>query len=148
MKGHRLSIKEIEAFRYYLREEEKSQNTQEKYIRDVTAFCSYCPGIWKHPCEDFNSLTQLIVHESQEAIFFMNGQALDLFGAGRYTLETQNIPRIGKILNRTTGDQTPFHCEVYFINKQSRENKTVPQSIPDGIDCGTCFYICQKMSLR
>ena len=33
--------------------------------------------IWKHPCEDFNSLTQLIVHASQEAIFFMNSQALD-----------------------------------------------------------------------
>ena len=73
--------------------------------------------IWKHPCEDFNSLTQLIVHESQEAIFFMNGQAFDLFGPGRYTLETQNIPLIGKALNRTTGDKTPFHCEIYFINK-------------------------------
>lgn len=47
----------------------------------------------------------------------MNGQALDLFGPGRYTLETQNIPKIGKILNRAAGDQTPFHCEVYFINK-------------------------------
>lgn len=73
--------------------------------------------IWKHPCEDFNSLTQLIVHESQEAIFFMNGQALDLFTAGRYTLETQNIPLIGKMFNLMTGDRTPFHCEVYFINK-------------------------------
>ena len=73
--------------------------------------------IWKHPSEDFNSLTQLIVHESQEAIFFLNGQALDLFGPGRYTLETQNIPKIGKFLNRATGGETPFHCEVYFINK-------------------------------
>ncbi len=82
-----------------------------KYEGDNSTF------IWKHPCEDFNSLTQLIVHESQEAIFMMNGQALDLFGAGRYTLETQNIPKIGKILNRTTDGQTPFHCEVYFINK-------------------------------
>ncbi len=82
-----------------------------KYEGDNSTF------IWKHPLEDFNSLTQLIVHESQEAIFFMNGQALDLFGPGRYTLETQNIPKIGKILNRATGDETPFHCEVYFINK-------------------------------
>ncbi len=82
-----------------------------KYEGDNSTF------IWKHPCEDFNSLTQLIVHESQEAIFFMNGQALDLFGAGRYTLETQNIPKIGKFLNRATGDETPFHAEVYFINK-------------------------------
>ena len=82
-----------------------------KYEGDNSTF------IWKHPCEDFNALTQLIVHESQEAIFFMNGQALDLFGAGRYTLETQNIPMIGKVLNRATGDKSPFHCEVYFINK-------------------------------
>ena len=82
-----------------------------KYEGDNSTF------IWKHPLEDFNSLTQLIVHESQEAIFFMNGQALDLFGPGRYTLETQNIPKICKLLNRTTNDQTPFHCEVYFINK-------------------------------
>ena len=76
--------------------------------------------IWKHPCEDFNSLSQLIVHESQEAVFMMNGQALDLFGAGRYTLETQNIPLIGKALNRLTGDTSPFHCEVYFINKTEK----------------------------
>lgn len=82
-----------------------------KYEGDNTTF------IWKHPCEDFNSLTQLIVHESQEAVFMMNGQALDLFGLGRYTLETQNIPMIGKALNRATDGKTPFHCEVYFINK-------------------------------
>ncbi len=73
--------------------------------------------IWKHPVEDFNSGTQLIVHESQEAVFYMNGQALDSFGPGRYTLETQNIPLISRIFNRVTGGDSPFHCEVYFINK-------------------------------
>ena len=87
-----------------------------KYEGDNSTF------IWKHPCEDFNYLTQLIVHESQEAIFFMNGQALDMFGAGRYTLETQNIPLIGKVLNKATDDKTPFHCEVYFINKTEQMN--------------------------
>ena len=82
-----------------------------KYEGDNSTF------IWKHPCEDFNTTTQLIVHESQEAIFFMNGQALDLFGAGRYTLETQNIPLLRKFANIPTDGKTPFHCEVYFINK-------------------------------
>ncbi len=82
-----------------------------KYEGDNSTF------IWKHPAEDFNMKSQLIVHESQEAVFMMNGQALDLFGPGRYTLETQNIPLIGKALNIPTGGQTPFHCEVYFINK-------------------------------
>ena len=81
-----------------------------KYEGDNSTF------IWKHPCEDFNSLSQLIVHESQEAVFFMNGQALDSFGPGRHTLETQNIPLIRKHLNAPTDGKTPFHCEVYFIN--------------------------------
>ncbi|MBO7369404.1 MAG: SPFH domain-containing protein [Clostridia bacterium] len=73
--------------------------------------------VFKHPNEDFNSLTQLIVHESQEAVFYLNGEALDSFGPGRYTLTTENIPLLGKVLNRVTGDKSPFHAEVYFINK-------------------------------
>lgn len=44
MKGHYLTNKEIEKFRNYLREEEKSENTMEKYIRDVTAFSAFCDG--------------------------------------------------------------------------------------------------------
>lgn len=82
-----------------------------KYEGDNSTF------VWKHPIEDFNTYSQLIVHESQEAIFFMNGQALDLFGPGRYTLETENIPLLRKIINIPTGGETSFHCEVYFINK-------------------------------
>ena len=54
--------------------------------------------IWKHPREDFNWGSQLIVHESQEAVFFMNGQALDTFGPGRHTLTTQNMPIAGNVL--------------------------------------------------
>ena len=98
-----------------------------KYEGDNSTF------IWKHPCEDFNSLTQLIVHESQEVIFFLNGEALDLFGPGRHTLETQNIPKLGKMINKTTDGETPFHCEVYFINK------TVQMAIKWGTDSKVRF---------
>ncbi len=82
-----------------------------KYEGDNSTF------VWKHPCEDFNTSSQLIVHESQEAVFFLNGQALDLFGPGKHTLETNNIPIARRILNIPTGGVSPFHCEVYFINK-------------------------------
>lgn len=84
-----------------------------KYEGDNSTF------IWKHPCEDFNALTQLIVHESQEAVFFMNGEALDVFRAGRHTLETENIPKISKFFGLVTdkNQENPFHCEVYFINQ-------------------------------
>ena len=82
-----------------------------KYEGDNTTF------VWKHPRTDFNTMSQLVVHETQEAIFFNNGQALDLFGPGRYTLETQNIPLLRHVLSIPTGGRTPFHCEVYFVNK-------------------------------
>lgn len=72
--------------------------------------------VWKHPAEDFNMGSQLIVHESQEAIFFRDGQALDLFGAGRYTLETQQLPLLGKLYKLPTGGESAFHSEVYYIN--------------------------------
>jgi len=73
--------------------------------------------VWKHPIEDFNYGSQLIVHESQEAIFFKDGQALDLFGPGRYTLETQQLPLLEKAYALPTDTEGTFHSEVYFINK-------------------------------
>lgn len=72
--------------------------------------------VWKHPLEDFNFGSQLIVHESQEAIFFRDGQALDLFGAGRYTLQTQQLPLLEKIYKLPTDTEGTFHSEVYFVN--------------------------------
>ena len=82
-----------------------------KYEGDNTTF------VWKHKKTDFNTMSQLIVHENQEAVFFKNGQALDLFEAGKYTLKTDNIPILRRFLSIPTGGRTPFHCEVYFINK-------------------------------
>ena len=40
-----------------------------------------------------SSGAQLVVHEAQEAVFYRDGRALDVFGPGRHTLTTQNIPR-------------------------------------------------------
>lgn len=72
--------------------------------------------VWKHPIEDFNLGSQLIVHESQEAIFFRDGKALDLFAAGRYTLATQNIPLLENLYELPTNTTEVFHSEVYFVN--------------------------------
>ena len=71
--------------------------------------------VWKHPLNDFVMGTQLIVHESQEAIFFRNGEALDTFPAGRYTLETALLPKAEKLYKLPTDGQ-PFHAEIYFVN--------------------------------
>jgi len=70
----------------------------------------------KHEKEDFTVGSQLIVHESQEALFFKDGKALDLFTAGRHTLVTNNIPRVRDYMKLGTGGINVFHAEVYFIN--------------------------------
>lgn len=63
--------------------------------------------------------SQLTVRESQDAIFFRDGKALDLFGAGRHILKTQNIPVVGKwVTSFGYGPDSPFRAEVVFIGKQ------------------------------
>ncbi len=71
--------------------------------------------VWKHPLTDFVTGSQLIVHESQEAVFFRNGEALDSFGPGRYTLETGILPKMEQLYRLPVQGQ-PFHAEVYFVN--------------------------------
>ena len=60
-----------------------------KYEGDNSTF------IWKHPLEDFNSLTQLIVHESQEAIFFMTGRRLTCSGQAAIRWKHRIFPKSG-----------------------------------------------------
>jgi len=59
---------------------------------------------------------QLIVRESQAAVFFYNGKAYDAFGPGRHTLKTANIPVLTKILSLPWGMTSPLRAEVYFAN--------------------------------
>ena len=72
---------------------------------------------WKYPSEELGTWTQLIVNESQEAILFKGGKALDVFQSGRHTLETANIPILNKIINLPFGGRSPFTAEVWYINK-------------------------------
>lgn len=69
--------------------------------------------------DDLNTKSQLIVYESQEAILYKDGKALDLFGPGRHTLNTENVPILKRLVGSLFGGKTPFPCDVYFINKVS-----------------------------
>ena len=97
-----------------------------KYEGDNSTF------IWKYPNEDFNCMTELVVHEGQEAIFYANGQAADWFGPGRYKLDAKNIPILTDLINIVTGVAV-FHCEIYFINK------TVQMAVKWGTDSKVRF---------
>lgn len=64
---------------------------------------------------DFRIGSQLIVRESQAAIFYRDGKALDTFYAGRHTLTTANIPLLVNLVGKAFSGQTPFKAEVYFV---------------------------------
>lgn len=72
---------------------------------------------WKYPSEELGTWTQLIVNESQEAVLVKSGKVLDVFGSGRHTLDTANIPILNKIINLPFGGRSPFTAEVWYINK-------------------------------
>jgi membrane protease subunit (stomatin/prohibitin family) len=59
---------------------------------------------------------QLTVRENQAAVFFYQGKAIDVFGPGRHTLKTDNIPILTKIVSLPWGMSSPLRAEVYFIN--------------------------------
>lgn len=60
--------------------------------------------------------SQLVVGESQNAVFFRDGKALDTFHAGRHTLTTANIPLLVNLLGRLFNGESPFKASVYFVN--------------------------------
>lgn len=60
--------------------------------------------------------TQLIVQDSQAAIFYRDGKALDVFQAGRHTLTTENIPLLTKLISLPFGGTSPFQSQIYFIS--------------------------------
>ncbi|MGQ9668134.1 MAG: SPFH domain-containing protein, partial [Anaerolineae bacterium] len=70
----------------------------------------------EHGSGDFRLGSQLIVRESQAAVFFRDGKALDVFGPGRHTLTTANIPLLVRLIGAPFGGETPFKAEVYFVN--------------------------------
>jgi membrane protease subunit (stomatin/prohibitin family) len=67
--------------------------------------------------EELRLGTQLVVNQSQQALFIKGGQLLDIFEAGTHTLSTQNLPILSNLIGLAFGGQSPFKAEVYFINK-------------------------------
>ncbi len=60
--------------------------------------------------------SQVIVRESQRAVFFRDGKALDVFDAGRHTIATANIPLLIDFIGKAFNNRTPFTAEVYYVS--------------------------------
>lgn len=72
--------------------------------------------IWKPSCDNISTGAQLVVNQSQEAIFLRGGAVCDVFGPGIHTLSSNNLPILQKLINLPFGGKTPFAAEVWFVN--------------------------------
>ncbi|MEJ5313011.1 MULTISPECIES: SPFH domain-containing protein [Anaerolinea] len=75
--------------------------------------------------------SQVIVRESQRAVFFRDGHALDVLGPGRHTISTANVPLLTELLGKAFNNRTPFTAEVYFVSMREFVDKKwgTPQPI-------------------
>lgn len=80
---------------------------------------------------DYRIGSQVIVRESQAAVFFRDGVALDVFRAGRHTITTANIPLLINLIGKAFNDRTPFTAEVFFVSMREFANEKwgTPQPI-------------------
>jgi membrane protease subunit (stomatin/prohibitin family) len=80
---------------------------------------------------DFRIGSQVIVREAQNAVFFRDGKALDVFGPGRHTITTANIPYLIDLIGKAFNDRSPFPAEVYFVAMREFPNEKwgTPQPI-------------------
>jgi membrane protease subunit (stomatin/prohibitin family) len=72
--------------------------------------------IWKFPHDNLTTKGQIIVNQSQQAVFFKEGAYLDTFGPGTHTLSTDNIPILQNLINLPFGGESPFTAEVWYVN--------------------------------
>lgn len=74
--------------------------------------------IWKFPRYDneIKAGAQLIVRESQIAVFMHEGEFADVFGPGRYELTTQNIPVLTTLRSWKYAFDAPFKCDIYYVS--------------------------------
>lgn len=75
---------------------------------------------YKFPSDDLRIGSQLVVYPSQTAFFVKGGEVFDSFTSGTYTISSENIPLLNKLINIPFGNESPFKAEVWFINQISK----------------------------
>ena len=67
---------------------------------------------WRFPEDNLSTAAQVIVRESQEAVFFSKGQILDKLGPGKHSLKTENLPLLRGLYGLPFGKKNPFTAEI------------------------------------
>lgn len=93
------------------------------HVHDITFEGSNDDFVWKSPHTDFDTGTKVTVHESQEALFYHNGECVGVLGAGSHVLELESHPFLKRMGQAILGIPFMFHAEIYFVNKVNLDIK-------------------------
>jgi membrane protease subunit (stomatin/prohibitin family) len=86
--------------------------------------------VYKHPDQTIPWKAQLTVDQDEIAMFFKNGQYVGSLSAGRHTLDGNNIPFLGQLVDKFTGGNV-FISEVYFVNTREHPSIKFGTSVGD-----------------
>ena len=96
--------------------------------------------VYKHPDQTIPMKAQLTVDADETALFFRDGQYIGQFAAGRHTLDTQNIPFLGQLVDKFTGGDV-FIAEVFFVNTREHASIKFGTSVGDVRDPETGMQV-------
>jgi membrane protease subunit (stomatin/prohibitin family) len=96
--------------------------------------------VYKHPDQTVPMKAQLTVDSDETALFFRDGRYVGQFGPGRHTLDSQNIPFLGQLVDKFTGGNV-FIAEVFFVNTREHPDIKFGTSVGDVTDPETKMQI-------
>ena len=73
--------------------------------------------VHKFQSDNLRMGAQLVVYPSQTAFFVKGGKICDEFASGTYTIKSENIPLLGKLIKFPFNGETPFKADVWFVNQ-------------------------------
>ncbi|CAM3863061.1 SPFH domain-containing protein [Roseateles saccharophilus] len=90
---------------------------------------------WRFPMADMEIQNggQLVVRESQVAVFVNEGQVADVFGPGTHRLTTQTLPVLTYLKNWDKLFESPFKSDVYFFSTRQQIDQRWGTSQPVAI---------------
>src|SRR3984893_14964782 len=99
--------------------------------------------LYKWPDQNIRKFTQLTVQQDEQAVFFRDGQVQGTIQTGRATLDSSEIPFLGKLVDAATGGN-PFKTEIYFVSTREFPHPTFGGSIDTVVDPDTGLAVTRR----
>src|SRR6202035_4178415 len=96
--------------------------------------------LYKWPDQNIRKFTQLTVQQDEQAVFFRDGQVQGTIQPGRATLDSSEIPFLGKLVDAASGGNL-FKTEIYFVSTREFPNLPFGGVVDNVVDPETTLAV-------